>query len=125
MLKHGKYNFNMKCMAISGFGNMSQGVALAGDGAEKITALEVLPRVLKLEGGYPVIAEIYQLFPGGAVEIVYLKCAESKHMLAQMSKNPAAYIVHALKQLIGEDTARKMVSACCIPEHISEINDCT
>ena len=64
MLKHGKYNFNMKCMTISGFRNMSQGVALAGDGAEKITALEFLPSVLKLEGGYPVIAEIYQLFPG-------------------------------------------------------------
>jgi hypothetical protein len=46
-------------------------------------------------------------------------------MLAQMSKNPAAYIVHALKQLIGEDTTRKMASACCIPEHINEIGDCT
>jgi hypothetical protein len=125
MLKHGKYNFNMKCMAISGFGNMSQGVALAGDGAEKITALEFLPSVFKLEGGYPVIAEIYQLFPGGTVEIVYLKCAESEHMLAQLSKNPAAYIVHALKQLIGEDTARKMAVTCCIPEHISEIDECT
>jgi len=46
-------------------------------------------------------------------------------MLAKLSKNPAAYIVHALKQLIGEDMARKMAVACCIPEHISEIDDCT
>ena len=46
-------------------------------------------------------------------------------MLAQMSKNPAAYIVHALKRLIGEETARKMAATCCIPEHISEIDDCT
>ena len=124
MLKHGKYNFNMKCVAISGFGNMSQGVALAGDGAEKITALEFLPSVIKLEGGFPAFAEIYQLYPGGTVEIVYLKCAESDHMIAQISKNPAAYIVHALKDLIGEESARKMASACGLPEHISEIDDC-
>jgi hypothetical protein len=63
MLKHGKYNFNMKCIALSGFGNMSQGALLAGDGAETITALKFLPSVLKLEGGYPAIAEIYQLYP--------------------------------------------------------------
>jgi hypothetical protein len=71
MLKHGKYNFNMKCVAISGFGNMSQGVALTGDGAEKNTALEFLPSVIKLEGEFQAFAEIYQLYPGGTVEIVY------------------------------------------------------
>jgi hypothetical protein len=125
MLKHGKYNFNMKCIAFTGFGNMSQGVSLAGDRAEKITALEFLPSILKLEGGYPAIAEIYQLFPGVTVEIAYLKCLESEHMMLQISKNPAAYIVHALKTIIGEDSARKMATACCIPEHISEINECT
>jgi len=125
MLKHGKYNFNMKCIALSGFGNMSQGALLAGDGAETITALEFLPSVLKLEGGYPAIAEIYQLYPGGTVEVIYLKCAESDHMMAQLGKNPAAYIVHALKALIGEDSARRMAAACCIPEHVSEIDDCT
>ena len=125
MLKHGRYNFNMKCVALSGFGNMSQGALLAGDGAETITALEFLPSVLKLEGGYPAIAEIYQLFPGGTVEVVYLKCAESDHMMAQIEKNPAAYIVHALKALIGEDSARRMAAACCVSEHVSEIDECT
>lgn len=59
------------------------------------------------------------------MEIVYLKCAEGEHMMTQLSKNPAAYIVHALKALIGEDSARKMATACCLPEHISEIDDCT
>jgi hypothetical protein len=103
---------------------MSQGLSLAGNGADKITVLKFLPSVLKLEGGYPAIPEIYQLYPGGTVEIVYLKYAESEHMLTQMSKNPAAFIVHALKHLVGEDTARKMASTCCIPEHISEINEC-
>jgi hypothetical protein len=115
----------MKCIALSGFGNMSQGASLAGDGAETITALEFLPSVLKLEGSYPAIAEIYQLYPGGTVEVVYLKCAESDHMMAQIGKKPAAYIVHALKTLIGKDLARKMAAACCIPKHMSEIDDCT
>ena len=97
---------------------------MAGNGAKKITALEFLPSVIKLEGGFPAFAEIYQLYPGGTVEIVYLKCVESNHMIAQISKNPAAYIVHALKDLIGEESARKMASACGLPEHISEIDDC-
>ena len=47
MLKHGKYNFNMNCIAFTGFGNMSQGVSLEGDGAEKITVLEFLPKYTK------------------------------------------------------------------------------
>jgi len=46
-------------------------------------------------------------------------------MMAQLGKNPAAYIVHALKALIGGGSARKMAVACCIPEHFSEIDDCT
>lgn len=125
ILKHGKYNYNMQCTSINGFGNMTLGVALAGDGAEAITGLEFLPSVLKLEGGFPAIAEIYQPFPGSPVTVVYLKCSEGEHMMAQLNKNPAAYIVHALMQIIGEDAARKMAITCCIPEHISEIDECT
>jgi hypothetical protein len=82
------YNCNMSSVKLSGFTNMSAGVLIAGEGTEAITGLEFLPKVLKVAGGIPLIAEIYQIHPGCDVEVIFLDCAEGHHIIAQLQKNP-------------------------------------
>jgi len=78
------YNYNMSSVKLSGFTNMSAGVLIAGEGTEAITGLEFLPKVLKVAGCIPLIAEIYQIHPGCDVEVIFLDCAEGHHIIAQL-----------------------------------------
>jgi hypothetical protein len=82
------YNYNMTSVTLSGFTDLSAGVLIAGEGTEDITGLEFLPKVLKVAGGIPLIAEMYQIYPGCNVEVVFLDCSEGHHIWAQMQKNP-------------------------------------
>jgi len=102
------YNYNMSSMKLSGFTNMSAGIFIAGEGTEAITGLEFLPKVLKVAGGIPLIAEIYQIHPGCEVEVIFLDCTEGHHIIAQLQKNPAAYLYHALKNSVDEPSVRRM-----------------
>ena len=118
------YNYNMSSMKLSGFTNMSAGIFIAGEGTEAITGLEFLPKVLKVAGGIPLIAEIYQIHPGCEVEVIFLDCTEGHHIIAQLQKNPAAYLYHALKNSVDEPSVRRMAVGICEPVYVDEIDEC-
>ena len=118
------YNYNMSSVKLSGFTNMSAGVLIAGEGTEAITGLEFLPKVLKVAGGIPLIAEIYQIHPGCEVEVIFLDCTEGHHIIAQLQKNPAAYLYHALKNSVDETSVRRMAVGICEPVYVDEIDEC-
>jgi len=118
------YNYNMSSVKLSGFTNMSAGVLLAGEGTEAITGLEFLPKVLKVAGGIPLIAEIYQIHPGCEVEVIFLDCTEGHHIIAQLQKNPAAYLFHALRNSVDEPSVRRMAVGICEAVYVDEIDEC-
>ena len=118
------YNYNMSSVKLSGFTNMSAGVLIAGEGTEAITGLEILPKVLKVAGGFPLIAEIYQIHPGCEAEVIFLDCPEGHHIIAQLQKNPAAYLYHALKNTVDEPSVRRMVVGFCEAVYVDEIDAC-
>ena len=118
------YNYNMSSMKLNGFTNMSAGILIAGEGSEAITGLEFLPKVLKVAGGIPLIAEIYQIHPGCEVEVIFLDCPEGHHIIAQLQKNPAAYLYHALKNSVDEPSVRRMAVGICEPVYVDEIDEC-
>ena len=118
------YNYNMSSVKLSGFTNMSAGVLIAGEGTEAITGLEFIPKVLKVAGGIPLVAEIYQIHPGCEVEVIFLDCAEGHHIISQLQKNPAAYLYHALKNSVDESTVRKMAVGICESVYVDEIDEC-
>ena len=75
-----------------GFGDMKAGASMMGEGVTNIiSGLNFIKSTLKLIGGFPAIAESYQVGPGEPVELVYPKCAEGHHMVEQMKKKPAAF----------------------------------
>jgi hypothetical protein len=118
------YNYNMSSVKLSGFTNLSAGVLIAGEGTEAITGLEILPKVLKVAGGFPLIAEIYQIHPGCEAEVIFLDCPEGHHIIAQLQKNPAAYLYHALKNIVDEPSVRRMVVGFCEAVYVDEIDAC-
>jgi hypothetical protein len=125
-LRHGMYCANMEVATIHGFGDMNAGTGLTGENDMNIiSSFDFIKSVLKLTGGFPAIAEAYQLGPGEQVELVYPKCAEGHHMVENLKKNPAAFLAHSLKTVIPDtDFTWRMVVAICDAACTHEVQAC-
>jgi hypothetical protein len=125
-LRHGTYCANMEAATIHGFGDMNAGTGIMGeDDTNIISGFDFIKSVLKLAGGFPAIAEAYQLGPGEQVELVYPKCAEGHHMVENLKKNPAAFLAHSLKTVIPDtDFTWRMVVAICDAACTHEVQAC-
>jgi hypothetical protein len=124
LLAHGLYNASMEAATMYGWGDLSAGAKMSVTDTKAVLGFNFIKNTLKLTGSFPVIAKIYQNLPGSVFEIIYPKCKEGNHLMDQLKKNPAAYIVYSLKRIIPDEFVLNVVAAIFDTSYVQKIHDC-